>query len=168
RDEPWSALLLYFLSWVEWPVGRWELAAEYAARARDIKVQYGIEIPQDLLPIAWIAVHRGELEHAGELSGRALDLAQQQLGLHPPIHLAVLGLVALWSGDALGATEWLGKADRQAATLGWGEPSNRRWTAEHVEALLEVDRIDDAVRVLDVWDADARRLGRDWVLAHVT
>src|SRR5262249_2174161 len=34
-------------------------------------------------------------------------------------------------------------------------------------ALLELDRIDDAVRVLDAWDADALRLGRDWVLAHV-
>ena len=34
--------------------------------------------------------------------------------------------------------------------------------------LLELGRIDDAVRVLDVWEADATRLGRDWVLAHVT
>jgi DNA-binding CsgD family transcriptional regulator len=168
RDEPWSTLLLFFLSWIELLGGRWELAAEHAARARDINVQYGLERPQDYLPIAWIAVHRGQLELAGELSGRALRLAREQLGLHPPVHLAVLGLVALWSGDALVATEWLEKADRQAATLGWGESTSRRWTADYVEALLEVDRIDDAVGVLDVWDADATRLGRDWVLAHAT
>ena len=50
--------------------------------------------------------------------------------------------------------------------LEWVEPSTRPWTADYVEALLEVGRIDDAVRVLDVWEADAMRLGRDWVLAR--
>src|SRR4029453_13528046 len=34
--------------------------------------------------------------------------------------------------------------------------------------LLGLDRADDAERVLDGWEADARRLERDWVLAHVT
>ena len=34
--------------------------------------------------------------------------------------------------------------------------------------LLELGRIDDAVRVLGVWEADAARLGREWVLAHAT
>jgi hypothetical protein len=36
-----------------------------------------------------------------------------------------------------------------------------------VAALLELGRIDDAVQVLDVWEADATRLGHDWVLAQV-
>jgi DNA-binding CsgD family transcriptional regulator len=84
------------------------------------------------------------------------------------VHLAVLGLVALWAGDAHAAAEWLGKADRQATRLGWGEPSNRRWTADYVEALLELGQIDDAVGVTDAWEVDAKRLGNDWVLAHVT
>jgi DNA-binding CsgD family transcriptional regulator len=44
----------------------------------------------------------------------------------------------------------------------------RWWTAEHVELLLELGRIDDAVDLLDVWEADAARVGRDWVLADVT
>ena len=73
-----------------------------------------------------------------------------------------------WTGDADGAAEWLDKADRQAAALGWGEPSIRWWTPDHVEVLLESGRIEDAVRVLDVWEADSARLGREWVLAHVT
>ena len=37
--------------------------------------------------------------------------------------MAVLGLVALWSGDATRGADWLGQADEQAAALGWGEPS---------------------------------------------
>jgi DNA-binding CsgD family transcriptional regulator len=62
----------------------------------------------------------------------------------------------------------LGEADRQAATLGWGEPSIRWWGADHVELLVELGRMDDAARILDAWEADATRLGREWVLAHVT
>ncbi len=125
-------------------------------------------MPQDHLPIALIAVHRGQLELAREHSERALELAEEQFALHPPQHMAILGLVALWSGDASAAAGSLGKADRQAAALGWGEPSIRWWSADYAEVLLELGRIDDAVRVLGVWEADAARLGREWVLAQVT
>jgi DNA-binding CsgD family transcriptional regulator len=168
RDEPRSADALWVLSWIELHGGRWELAADYADRARDVAVQYGLELPQHHLPIAWIAVHRGRLDVARAHSEHALALAQEQLGLHPPYHLAVLGLVALWSGDAPAAAVWLGAADGKAADLGWGEPSNRPWSADYVEALLELGRVDDAVRILDLWEADATRLGRRSVLAHVT
>lgn len=168
RDEPRSARALWGLAWVEFWAGRWALAAEHAARAHEISIQYGLEVPQDHLPIAVIAVHRGQLELAREHSERALALAEEQFGLHPPQHLAVLGLVALWSGDPSAAVEWLGKADRRAAALGWGEPSVRWWSADHVELLLELGKIDDAVRILDSWEADAARVARLWVLAHVT
>jgi DNA-binding CsgD family transcriptional regulator len=167
RDEPRSARALWGLSWVEFWAGRWALAAEHAAGAYDISIQYGLELPQDHLPIALIAVHRGQLELAREHSERALALAAAQFRLHPPQHLAILGLVALGHGDASGAAAWLGKADQQAAALGWGEPSIRWWSAAYVELLLELGRIEDAVRILDVWQADAARLGREWVLAHV-
>jgi DNA-binding CsgD family transcriptional regulator len=168
RDEPRSARALWGLSWVEFWAGHWELAAAHAAGAHEIRLQYGLEVPQDHLPIALIAVHRGQSELAREHSERALALAEEQFALHPPQHLAIMGLVALSTGDASLALDWLGKADRQAAALGWGEPSIRWWSADYVEVLLELGRIDDAVRVLDVWDGDATRLGREWVLGHVT
>jgi DNA-binding CsgD family transcriptional regulator len=168
RDERFSGEVLWELAWVELWGGRWELAADYAERARDISVQYGREKNQDYIPIVWVAVHRGRLELAREQSERALELCEEQLGLRPPLLLAVPGLVALWTGDAVAAAELLGEADEQAAKLGWGEPSRRPWSGDYVEALLELGRIDEAVRVLDVWEADARRLDRERVLAHVT
>ena len=168
RDEPRSARAIWGLSWVEFWAGRWTLAAAHAAHARDISVQYGLEVPQDHLPIAVVAVHRGQLDLAREHSERGLQLAEEHFALHPPQLLAVLGLAALWSGDASGAADWLDKADQQAAVLGWGNPSIRWWSADYAEVLLELGRIDDAARVLDVWEADATRLGREWVLAHVT
>jgi DNA-binding CsgD family transcriptional regulator len=168
RDERFSGEVLWGLAWVELWGGRWELAAEYAERARDISVQYGREKNQDYIPSAWIAVHRGQLEVAREQSERGLELSAEQLGLRPPLLLAVPGLVALWSGDAVAGAELLAEADAQAARLGWGEPSRRPWSADYVEALLELGRVDEAVRVVDVWEADARRLDRDRVLAQVT
>jgi DNA-binding CsgD family transcriptional regulator len=82
--------------------------------------------------------------------------------------MAVLGLVARWSGDPSAAEKWFEKAGRRASDLGWGEPSVRWWTADYAEMLLEDGRIEDATRVLEVWEADAARVGRDWVLAHAT
>jgi DNA-binding CsgD family transcriptional regulator len=167
RDEPRSARALWGLSWVEFWAGRWALAAEHAANAHDVSIQYGLEVPQDHLPIALVAAHRGQFDLARVHSEQALALAEEQFALHPPQHLAILGLVALASGDTHGAAEWLDRADRQAGALGWGEPSIRWWSSDHVELLLELGLIDDAVRVLDVWEADATRLDREWVLGHV-
>ena len=167
RDEPRSSRALWGLAWIEFWAGRWPLGAEYAARARDISVQYGLEMPHDQLPTAVIAVHRGQLDLAREHSERGLDLAQEQFVGDPVQLMAVLGLVARWSGDPSAAKEWFAKADRGASELGWGEPSVRWWTADHAEMLLEDSRIDDAVRVVDLWEADAVRVARDWVLAQV-
>lgn len=168
RDEPKSSRALWGLAWLEFWAGRWALGADYAAHARDISVQYGLEVPQDHLPIAVIAVHRGQLELAREHSERALELSQEQFGLRPPQHMAVLGLVARWSGNPAVALDWLGKAERQASAFRWGEPTVRWWCGDQIELLLELGRIQDAIRVLDVWEADAARVGREWMLAHAT
>jgi len=167
RDEPRSSRALWGLAWIEFWAGRWALGADYAARARDISVQYGLEMPQDQLPTAVIAVHRGQLDVAREHSERGLELAQQQFVGDPVQLMAVLGLVTRWSGEPSAAKEWFAKADRGALELAWGEPSVRWWTADHAEMLLEDGRIDDAVRVVDLWEADALRVSRSWVLAQV-
>lgn len=168
RDEPRSARALWGLAWVEFWSGRWELAGQHAAHAHEIASQYGHEVPQDHLPIAVIAVHRGELELACEHTERAMVLADEQFGFHPPQHVAVLGIAARWSGDPSAALGHLAQADRTAAMLGWGEPSVRWWTPDHVELLLEHGRVDDAVDLLDLWATDATRTAREWTLAHVT
>jgi DNA-binding CsgD family transcriptional regulator len=167
RDEPRAARASWGLAWVEFWSGRWQLAAEHATRAHDVSIQYGLEMPQDHLPIAVIAVHRGEFEVACEHSRRALDLAKDEPGVRLPQHSAVLGLVALSNANMSAAEEWFDQADRAAASVGWNEPSIRWWTGDRVELLLELGRIDHAGRLLDVWEADAVRVAREWVLAQV-
>ncbi len=83
-------------------------------------------------------------------------------------HEAVLGQVALWTGDPFGAAERFEVAEQARSIIGSREPTLAWWRADHVEALLELGRADDAVAVLDPWEADAARLSRDRVLAQAT
>jgi DNA-binding CsgD family transcriptional regulator len=160
RDELVTASIRRELAWTELGAGRWEAAADDARRAQEVELQYGLEVPQHHLSVAWVAVHRGELVLAREQSERALALADEQLGLRPPYHLAVMGLVAAGEGRTPEAVEWLERADRTAEKLAWRNAANRPWTPDYVEALVEVGRTVDAARVLDRWEGDATRLAQ--------
>lgn len=166
RDERRSARALWALAWIEFWAGHWELAALHAERASAVSIQYGLERPQDHLPIALVAVHRGALDLAQAHSERALRLSEEQLALHPPQHQAILGLVARARGDRTEAARWLRGAELQAGVFQWHEPSVRWWTPDWLELLLENGNLDEAERVLDVWEADALRVNRPYVLAH--
>jgi DNA-binding CsgD family transcriptional regulator len=168
RDELLAAEALFGLAYVELWSDRWQLAAEYADRAYALNVQYGLEVPWIHLPIAVIAAHRGQLEVARAHSERALELGQEQMGLHTPVHLGTLGVVALQGGDPHEALDWFGESEATTIRLGWSEAGKRWWVPDHVEALLALDRPDEAERVIEAWDDDARRLERAWVLAHAT
>jgi DNA-binding CsgD family transcriptional regulator len=110
---------------------------------------------------------RDRLDRARVHWERAKELGEQNSGVVPQ-HLGVLGLVALWSGDRDAALARLEQADLRAAQLGWGEPSVRWWTADHIELLLELGRLEEAAQSLDAWEEDARRVDRPWVLGHAT
>jgi DNA-binding CsgD family transcriptional regulator len=168
RDELWAADALSRLAWVELWGGRWQLAADYADRAHQTHIQYGLEVPWVHLSPAVVAAHRGQLDLARAHSQRALQLGEEQFGLHPPIHLGILGIVALQAGDLDTAVERFSEAAAVTGRLGWREVSRRWWVADHVEALLGLDRVDDAQGILDAWEADAARLGRRRMLAHAT
>jgi DNA-binding CsgD family transcriptional regulator len=167
RDDRSAAEALHSLAWLELEAGRWELAADYADRAYDLMTQYGLEVPWAHLPIAVVAAHRGQLELARTHSERALQLGEEQFGRHTPVHVATLGFVALQGGDPKTALRWFAEAEGVTTRLGWHEAAHRWWVPDHVEALLALDRVDDAVRVLDAWEAE-RRAGDDRTLASTT
>jgi DNA-binding CsgD family transcriptional regulator len=168
RDELAAAELLVGLSWLELWGGRWQRAADHAARSLELNVQYGLDVPWNHLPIAVVAAHRGQLDLARTHSELALRLGEEQIGRHTPVHLGTLGIVALRSGDPLTALKWFEESEAQTTRLGWRDAGRRWWIPDQVEALLEVGRLDDAVRVLEAWGDDAARGGRDRMLADVT
>ncbi|HEY3527683.1 MAG TPA: LuxR C-terminal-related transcriptional regulator [Nocardioides sp.] len=167
RDEPRCARALWGLAWLEFWSGSWGRASEHAALAHETAIQYGLEVPQDHLPLAVVAVHRGRMELARTHSERALHLADEQMFSAAPQHMAVLGMVAAAAGDRSDALAWFTRADKGAVELGWREPSVRWWTADHAELLLTLGRTEDAAALVDAWEADALRVERAWVLAQV-
>jgi DNA-binding CsgD family transcriptional regulator len=167
RDDLSAAHVLHELAWAELWAGRWELAADYAERAYDVMTQYGLEVPWAHLPIAVVAAHRGRLDVARAHSERSLQLGEEQFGQHTPVHVGTLGFVAWQSGDPHTAVRWFAEAEAVTTRLGWRDGGRRWWVADQVEALLELDRLDEAVRVLDAWE-DERKADDDWALAHVT
>ncbi len=167
RDELAAADALHRLAWTELWAGRWELAADYAERAYDLMTQYGLEVPWAHLPIAVVAAHRGRLELARAHSERSLQLGEEQFGRHTPVHVGTMGFVARQSGDLEAALRWFAEAEAVTTELGWRDAGRRWWVGDHVEALLELDRVDEAVRVLDAWE-DERKPDDDWSLGHIT
>jgi DNA-binding CsgD family transcriptional regulator len=167
RDELSAAEALHSLAWVELWAGKWDRAADYAERAYDLMTQYGLEVPWAHLPIAVVAAHRGRLELARVHSERSLQLGEEQFGQHTPVHLGTLGFVAAQSGDPQTALRWFGEAEAVTSRLGWRVASRRWWVADQIEALLELDRVDEALRVLEAWDGE-RKPDDDGVLADVT
>lgn len=162
RDEVRHAECSWYLALVELWAGRWTVATERAAEAMEIRTQYGLELPQDHLPAALIALHRGQFELAGRHSERALSLVNRVL---LPAHLAVLATIDLWTGDLARAIDGFERAEGAADARGLDEPALRSWRAEYAEALLRVGRIDDAERLVGNWEDLATRVGRNRVLA---
>ena len=74
-------------------------------------------------------------------------------------------MVDAWAGRPGDAILRFEVAERAAEQVGRSEPGKIWWRADHVEALLQVARIDEAAALLDAWEATATRLGRVRVLA---
>jgi DNA-binding CsgD family transcriptional regulator len=170
RDERIAGYALWYRSLAELRAGRLSLAGELAEQSRTLSAQYAydeVEAPQTLAPMALVAAHQGDLEWARTLAeeiGRLADLHGTRLSMPR----AVLAIVDLWSGDAGAAVAGFAAAEQTEHAPDCAEPGMAWWRAEQIEALLEHGLVDDAVERLDAWEADARRLGHDWVLGHAT
>ena len=136
-----------------------EVALQYSIDDREPAVRTGI--------VALVAAYRGDFDRARRLAKRGREAANGQLW-NLVWYESVLGLVELWDGDPGRAVARFAAAERAGRAADLVEPSAFLWRADHVEALLALGRISDAVEVLDAWEADATRVGREWVLAHAT
>ena len=171
-DERMASYALWYLALVELRSGHLSLAGDYAERAQSLSAQYAradSEPPTSFLPLALVTAHCGDLGLARDFAERICGLAELH-GTQLSAPVAMRGLVNLWSGDTEGAVADFAAAEQIAADGGGDgvDPSMCWWRADQVEALLELGLVDDAADRLDTWEADGRRLGRDWVLAHAT
>ena len=170
RDERLAAYALWYLAMVELRTGNYVLADQHAQQSRRLGGVYAREetaSPTGLFPPTLAALHLGELDRARSLAEEACRLSElHATRLHGP--LTLLGMVEFWSGNPAAAVERFREADAITDAADGFEPTMQLWRAEQVEALLALGLVDEAVARLDPWEASARRLERDWAIAHTT
>ena len=167
RDEVLAGQVQWRFACIELAVGNLARAAEHAERAFAINCDYGAVDPAVAWAVATIAALRGELDRAEELVRSRLRQLDETPWFIPHFEM-VLGVVAAARGEPEVAVEHFSTADAGLEVIGSREPSLARWRADHVEALLELGRVDEAVSVLDPWEAEGARLERGSVLAQAT
>ncbi len=170
RDELIMEHALFMRGHLELRAGRFALADDYAERARVIIREYAVdeadEQPLNIALVAQIAAHRGNLERARTLTERNLPVTENSPIMHST-DVALLGLVELWGGRPHEAAAHFAAAQDERRRNGDKEPASFWWRAGHAEALLALGRVDDAGALVDSWEVEASRCGRDGVQAEV-
>jgi DNA-binding CsgD family transcriptional regulator len=160
RRQLLEAWFFFSRTMLEFYAGDFRVGSEYASRSREIALDFGRDEPEWRWQAAGIAAHRGELEEAAAIAERGLTMNR-------PMSEGVLGCVRLWSADAQAAIEHFTTAERSRSEFGVREPHLFWWRADYCDALLELGRVDEAAALLDAWNAEAARLGRERVLAKI-
>jgi DNA-binding NarL/FixJ family response regulator len=152
------------LAHLEFLAGRWDRAGAAAREAFEIAVQSGRETIEVVAASALGLVEcaLGHTESARRLLTDALELAQRTgRGGRAPRY--GLGLLELSFEDHDAAWSWLEPAIERILPLGLTDPTEQ--VSDGVEALAQLGRVDEAAKLLNVFEEGARRLDRSWALA---
>jgi len=161
--RPW---LLFLLGNVEQLRGNLEMALGLAREGRDAADQSGQPLFgwTNLALEALVLAQLGHAEPARQAAERAMDVGTDKfVGL---VGSAALAHVELALGAPQNAAAHLGPGVDYARSQGIAEPGAIRFVVDHIEALIELGRRDEAVELLDWYEGTARRLERASALAN--
>jgi len=163
RGDEDSAFAIHTqLGLVELLAGNWELSRDHYDR--------GISLAPK--PVTWLGARAlveacvGEVASARADGEQALEASRQGGSLLSELWaLSALGFLELSLGNASGAGELLARAWQIHQTYGFGEPSMWPFVADHVEALIELGKLDQATEALGWLEERGQALDRPWALA---
>jgi DNA-binding CsgD family transcriptional regulator len=165
-DESARPWLLFLLGDVERLVGNLGTALELAREGRDAAEQSGQPL-FDWLNLALeslVLAQLGRGDEAQQAAERAMAIGTDRfVGL---VGSAALAHVALALGAPQRAFEQLGPRVRFVRSQGIVEPGAIRFVVDHIEALIELGRREEAVEILDWYEGNARRLERASAIAN--
>jgi DNA-binding CsgD family transcriptional regulator len=160
--------VLRFRAELECLAGNWELAGELAETGDELAEQTGRDATRgDLLyPRAFVAAHRGDLEAARALALEGLAAAESRNNHRNLLrHLSILGFVDLSLEDLSSAAGYLERAAGVATAAGYVEPNWLRFHDDLGEALIGLDRLDEAATLVTWLDERALASSYPWTLA---
>jgi len=155
---------LHYLALLEFNVGHWYRAEALAREAVEVAVHGGRET-LEVLATSVLGLVEGGLGRVAEARRgleEALALAAK-VGRGGRMPRYGLGLLELSLEDYDAAWGWLGPAIERIVPLGVTEPAEQ--VSDGVEALAQLGRAQEAVRLLEALEGPAGRLDRRWALA---
>jgi DNA-binding CsgD family transcriptional regulator len=159
-DEASAGDILGRLGWIEHLAGNWESSLAYHEREVNL-------LPNPIVPLelALVQASVGDTDRAAKEARKALESSAlaHELGIEAR---AVLGFIDLSRDELVPAHEHLQAAWEIHQAWGAGDPGP--WflfVADHVEALVELGRFEEAAEVLDWLEERGRALDRPWSLA---
>ncbi len=167
-DEGSLAYVYILLAQADCLLGDFARARRDTEAAREIGEQAGQEtfVGYAQAVRAYSEAHRGRVEEAREAAAVALELGKKtQMTLAVHFATAALGLLELSLGRGEEAAARLAPLVELARAEETCEPGVTRFVPDHVEALVELGRLDEAGELLDWYEANAVRLRRSGAVA---
>ncbi len=162
---PW---LLMRLAIVELLAGRWQEATELAESGHELALESRQRPLATMLVCARALVyaHQGRSEEARAAAADGLaDAVSLGDGIGVSLGRWALGLAALSDGDPEAAAREIGGLHAASEEAGITEPGATHWVGDLVEALVELERFDEARELTAQLAERGAALGRDWALA---
>ena len=167
-DESARPYLLFLLGQAECLLGELARALECALDGQAAAEQSGQEL-FDAYNLALKALANAQLGDEASARGaarRALDLADVRSRYVGLVAASAVGHLELALGHPERAVEALVSTLDFARRESIAEPAAIRFVVDHVEALVELGRVDEASELLDWYEGNARRLERASALAN--
>ena len=162
---PW---LLMRLAIVELLAGRWQEAAELAESGHELALETHQRPLATMLICArsLVYAHQGRSDEARAAAGEGLaEAVPLGDGIGASLGHWALGLMELSDGNVAAAESELGGLQAASEKAGITEPGATHWVGDLVEALVELERFEEAEALTAQLEERGAALGRDWALA---
>jgi DNA-binding CsgD family transcriptional regulator len=162
---PW---VLMRLALVELLAGRWDEAAELAESGYELALEtHQLPLATMLLCArALVYAHQGRGDEARAAAAEGLaDAVPLGDGIGVSLGRWALGLAALTEGEPTLAVRELEGLHAATEAAGITEPGAARWIGDLIEALIGVERFDEASALTAQLEERGAALERDWALA---
>ena len=161
-DEGERAWVLFYLMWLEWLAGRWQLASDHVTEAIEVARQSQDEFlwPQFLNLQAFMEAYLGRVEEARQNAEEVLAIFEEaSTEIHAIVCLSTLGHLELALGNLEAAGGYLRKLPGRLLSFGWNEPSHPLWS-DTIETLVVLGELEQAHALLARYEDLARHFSR--------